>query len=75
MKIVKRAEKLGIGQGDYLTQLMDIKNAHRIFALDLDGLLNANDFNFTHDYTGIQCYTNRRTGEITNCFVPRFATT
>jgi hypothetical protein len=41
--------------------------------LDLDGLLNASDFNLLHDVTGIHKNINVEDGSLGNCFVPRFA--
>jgi hypothetical protein len=41
--------------------------------LDLDKLLTADDFNFSHDVFGIARHINRRTGEIEDFFVPRCA--
>lgn len=40
--------------------------------LDWDRLLTADDFNFMHDLSGICRHINRDTGELENCFVPRF---
>lgn len=40
--------------------------------IDWDRLLAADDFNFMHDVSGICRHINRDTGELENCFVPRF---
>lgn len=40
--------------------------------LRLDELLAADNFNFAHDVCGIMRHMNRETGELTNCFEPRF---
>jgi len=40
--------------------------------LDLEELLTADDFNFTHDVFGITRYLDRTTGKLTDCFVPRY---
>ena len=86
-KIVKRAESLGIvkrnKQGrklggafvyDALTCDMDITACHvNCMALDLDALLQADDFNFGHDVCGIARHINRETGQLEDWFVPRFA--
>lgn len=40
--------------------------------LDLQGLLEANDFNFLHDIAGISRHLDRDTGELKNCFRPRY---
>lgn len=41
--------------------------------LDLDKLLSAPKFDFYHDLTGIYHHLNRKTGELTDCFLPRCA--
>lgn len=41
--------------------------------LDLDGLLGASDSDFGHDVFGIQRYIDRKTGELMDCFLPRYA--
>lgn len=72
-RIVKRAQSMGIAIGEQVTQLMDIEFADRYFNLRLDEFLNADDFNFAHDFIGIQRNINRVTKQFENCFVPRFA--
>jgi len=65
---------------DYPTQRplldieMDITATHlNGNPLRLGALLNADRFNFAHDIFGIFANLNRRTGEIENCFVPRYS--
>ncbi len=41
--------------------------------LDLDRMLVADDFNFSHDVGGITRHLNRETGKLEHCFMPRFA--
>lgn len=41
--------------------------------LDLQRLLEADTFEFAHDILGIKNHINRNTGELENCFVPRFS--
>lgn len=41
--------------------------------LRLGDLLAANDFNFMHDLAGIAKHLNRETGQLENCFRPRFS--
>lgn len=41
--------------------------------LDLQRLLEADDFNFLHDIRGIQRYLDTSTGGLRYCFIPRFA--
>lgn len=53
---------------------MDITAVHRnVFPLRLTELLAADDGNFGHDVFGIMRYLDRSTGELSGCFVPRFA--
>lgn len=58
---------------DVFTALMDLNAAQLSFKLRLDELLVADDFNFSHDVFGIRRHLNRKTLEIEDCFVPRFA--
>ena len=53
--------------------LMDLSATHVTCPLDLERLATADDFNFGHDMGGIARHLNRTTGELENCFVPRFA--
>lgn len=39
----------------------------------LDDWLAADDYNFAHDIVGINRHLNRRTFQLEDCFVPRFA--
>lgn len=73
MSIVERADKKGLMMFDRLALSMDLDCAHSIFNLRLEELLQADDFNFSHDIVGIQNNINRRTMKIENCFVPRYA--
>ncbi len=53
---------------------MDITACHcNGCLLDLEGLLNADDFTFFHDVMGIRTHINRRTGKIEREFRPRTA--
>lgn len=36
-------------------------------------LLNADEWNFWHDIVGIYRHMDRTTGQLTDCFLPRFA--
>jgi hypothetical protein len=41
--------------------------------LKLEELLAADDMNFAHDVFGIRRHIDRTTGELQDCFVPRYA--
>jgi hypothetical protein len=71
--IVKRAQKAGIARGEQCIQIIDLFFAHKQFALRLEELLVAPDFDFIHDFCGIQQHIDRATGEMGDCFVPRYA--
>lgn len=71
--IVKRAQKMGIAQGDQCTQMMDVDAATLQHNMRLAAWLAADDFNFAHDFTGIQNTMNRKTAKTEGFFLPRFA--
>lgn len=73
MKIVNRAETLGLMQTDRITALLDLEKATEHFNLRLEDMLNADNFNFAHDFVQIQSDIDRATGKFSNRFVPRFA--
>ena len=58
---------------DHLSTTMDIEKVHEICPLNLDALLDADQGNFGHDITGIYNHFNRETGQLENCFVPRYS--
>ena len=77
VKICERAERMKIDTGDRMGALMDIESADKKFNMRLDDWLQADDFNFAHDYCGIQ--NNIKRGEFPatdfGFFLPRFAGT
>jgi len=58
---------------DYSTIEMDITAAHTANPLKLDELLHTDSMNFAHDVFGINQNINRDSGEMNNCFLPRYA--
>ena len=77
VKIAKRAvataKKHDI-QLDQMSTLMDIEACHNNGCpLKLQELLDADDFNFAHDVFGIRQHIDRATGELPDCFLPRYA--
>jgi hypothetical protein len=53
---------------------MDVMATHSSGCpLRLQELLDADAFNFAHDIAGIRRHLNRKTGELLDCFLPRFA--
>ena len=69
-KIACRAAGNGL---DYVTVALDVEHAHAQIPMDLDRLLLADEFNFSHDIRGIGRHMNRDTGRLEGCFLPRFA--
>lgn len=76
-KIAVRAAQAANAYGvqyDVLTADMDITAVHvNTCPLRLNDLLAADDANFAHDVFGIRRHLNRQTGELGDCFLPRFA--
>lgn len=70
MQISRRAVTLL--QKDLIVTMMDLSATHlNGCPLDLQKLLDANDFNFIHDIGGINNNLDRGTGELLNHFLPR----
>ena len=58
---------------DKLSIMMDLDACHSNgMPLMLYDLLHAKPFDFMHDVCGIRRHINRKTGEIGDCFVPRY---
>lgn len=77
-RAVKAMRRYGIRYGDALVTkqdvMMDLDATHSNGCpLRLADLLNADDFNFAHDISGISRHLDRDTGKLRDCFVPRFA--
>jgi len=59
---------------DQMTAVMDIDACHNNGCpLKLRELLDADNFNFAHDVFGIRNNINRKTGQLENCFLPRYS--
>jgi hypothetical protein len=78
-KIADRAHDLEHGAGarhhgqETMTWLMDLSAVMNSCPIDLAALLAADDANFAHDVFGIRRHIDRETGELGDCFLPRFA--
>ena len=57
---------------DRTTRMMDLEHAHGAAPIDLEALLAAPDGEFLHDVVGIHRHMDRSTGELRDCFLPRF---
>lgn len=74
-KIVARAERDGLSTvADRAHLTMDVTATHASGCpLDLAGLLDADEFNFAHDVLGIVRHLDRNTGQLGDCFLPRYS--
>ena len=76
-QIVKRGwaiNWLRASYADKLSMRMDVMAVHANGnRLRLADLLAADDFNFAHDIFGIRNCLDRDTGQMMNCFSPRFS--
>ena len=71
-KIAARAKALN-PELDQIDVALDLMETHlNGCPLRLDDLLAADDFNLMHDVYGISAHLNRETGQIEDCFLPRF---
>lgn len=77
VKIVDRASRLAAANNMPFPQrdiIMDITACHANGTpLKLQELYTADDFNFAHDVFGITKHINRSTGQLEDCFLPRFS--
>lgn len=73
IKIVQKADNMGLMHFDRMSLIMDLDVANKKFDLRLNELLEADDFNFSHEICGIQNNIDRTTKTFMNCFVPRFS--
>lgn len=75
--IMGRATAMGLMEESEATdRMMDIESADKRFCLRLDDWLNADNFNFMHDFYGIRNNINRENGFPATdfgLFIPRFA--
>lgn len=74
--IADRAEAIGMVTSNYdrMTLMMDVTACHANGCpLDLKRLYEADRFNFVHDIAGIARHMDRKSGQLTDCFLPRFA--
>ena len=67
------AEDAGISY-PHLDAIMDLDACHSNGCpLKLQELLETDDGNFAHDVFGIRSHIDRRTGQLQDCFIPRYA--
>ncbi|MXW45225.1 MAG: hypothetical protein F4109_05600 [Gammaproteobacteria bacterium] len=70
-QIVQRAQEMR-PEVDATVLGMDLNAAQITTPMDLQALLEADDYQFAHDVFGVHRHINRLTGEVEH-FVPRFA--
>ncbi|MEG0359688.1 MAG: hypothetical protein RR598_10520 [Anaerorhabdus sp.] len=70
-EIVERANNMGLLMFDKLNLSMDLDFWNSIEPLNFQVLLDADDFNFTHDIVGIQNHIDRAKYKIDSTFLPR----
>ena len=74
LKIADRAVEMIGDRKETQGVIIDIEATHcNGCPIDLERLLNAPDYDFAHDVDGIRTHLNRRTGELEDCFLPRYA--
>lgn len=72
-KIVARARKEDADL-DVMSLTMDVTACHASGnPLRLAELLAADDFNFAHDVFGIMRHMDRESGQLVDCFLPRYS--
>ena len=74
-KIADRVASMPGGETlDRVSLMMDIEACHSNGCkLKLQELLEADYSNFMHDINGIQRHMDRKTGELLDCFSPRYS--
>ena len=66
--------KHGFEPADKTNLMMDLMVTHANGnPMRFKDLLAADDFNLSHDVSGIASHINRRTGKLERCFLPRFS--
>lgn len=71
-RAVSLAREFGVGY-EKQEAMMDLLATNNTVPLKLSELAQADDSNFAHDVFGIRRHINRTTGELEDCFLPRFA--
>lgn len=72
-KMIDRAEKDGANNFDRLTMIYVLGKATEQFDLQLEEMLNADNYNFYHDYIQLPMHFDERFGIFDGRFLPRFA--
>ena len=70
--LTENNEVVVINNNVRINAVMDIHRAHEITPIDLSALATASDVDLIHDVSGIMKHIDRDTGELVDCFVPRY---
>ena len=74
-RIAKRAALLAMDCGNEIEAWqfeLCLTESHELCPLKLSELFEANDGNFAHDVFGLWQHLDRETGQIKDCFLPRY---
>ena len=72
-RAMKREALKQLADGDIVQIEMDLTAVHANGCpLRLKDFLEAPDFDFSHDIVGIRRHLNRDTGQLEDCFLPRY---
>lgn len=71
-RIVDRAMKV-YPEGDRMSLMMSLEACTILCPMDWEGLEKAKGSDLGHDVFGIDRYIDKETGELTECFLPRYA--
>jgi len=73
--LISRIADRSIDMGDPRKKwciVLDLGAVHETIGLRLQDLLDADDNDFMHDILGIRMHLDRKTKQLTHCFLPRF---
>ena len=77
MELVSKIVDRAVGRWtniDRMSLMMDLEATHSNGCeLEFRLMLKADDYNLSHDIFGIMKHIDRETGELTDCFIPRFS--
>lgn len=72
--IIRRAQSMADYKIDSMEAHMDLSACHANGCpMKFQEFLDAPDFDFSHDFFGIRRHINRKTGQLEDFFLPRFA--
>ena len=72
-RIVDRAEQLNVLKMDRTVACAFMVLAYKHYDLDMQAMLDGNDFDFLHDFLQMPQHFNKDTGTFDDRFLPRFS--